>query len=57
MVYLNDDFEGGDTHFEHLAIRPQTGMALIFVHELRHEGSAVVRGRKYVLRSDVMYTG
>lgn len=57
MVYLNDDFEGGDTRFERVAIRPQTGMALVFVHELRHEGSAVVRGRKYVLRSDVMYTG
>ena len=30
-------------------------MALIFEHELLHEGAAVTAGRKYVLRSDVMY--
>ena len=30
-------------------------MALIFDHFLLHEGAAVTRGRKYVLRSDVMY--
>jgi hypothetical protein len=31
-------------------------MALIFVHDQLHEGAAVVSGRKYVLRTDVMYT-
>jgi hypothetical protein len=31
-------------------------MALCFVHELAHEGATVIRGRKYVLRSDVMYS-
>jgi hypothetical protein len=30
-------------------------MALIFEHQLLHEGAAVTQGRKYVLRSDVMY--
>ncbi|BAB77096.1 hypothetical protein ACN23B_28710 (plasmid) [Anabaena sp. FACHB-709] len=34
---------------------PVTGMALCFVHDVVHEGVAVVQGRKYVLRSDVMY--
>lgn len=56
MVYLNDDFEGGETRFEDATIHPETGMALVFVHDLRHEGSAVVRGRKYVARTDVMYS-
>ncbi len=57
MVYLNDDFEGGETRFQESTIRPERGMALLFVHRLIHEGAEVIRGRKYVLRSDVMYSG
>lgn len=55
MVYLNDGFDGGETKFHEAEITPKTGMALIFEHQLRHEGAAVRTGRKYVLRSDVMY--
>ena len=55
MIYLNDDFEGGETSFGGVNIVPQRGMALFFVHQLRHKGQPVIRGRKYVLRSDVMY--
>ena len=55
MVYLNEAFEGGETVFNETKIKPQTGMALIFQHALMHEGAAVMSGRKYVLRSDVMY--
>ena len=55
MVYLNEDFEGGETAFPDLSIRPQTGLALCFVHLLLHKGEPVTRGRKYVLRTDVMY--
>lgn len=55
MVYLNSDCEGGETAFDDLTIAPQVGMALCFVHELKHEGRPVTAGTKYVLRSDVMY--
>lgn len=55
MIYLNDDFEGGETNFGGITIKPQTGMALVFEHRLLHEGCTVTKGRKYVLRSDVMY--
>lgn len=55
MMYLNQDFEGGETNFDDLSISPKTGMALCFIHELKHEGSPVTKGIKYVLRSDVMY--
>jgi hypothetical protein len=63
-------FEGGDTRFyihQHylallekeavpdVSVVPKNGMALCFRHELLHEGTRVIRGRKYVLRSDVMY--
>lgn len=62
MVYLNDDFEGGETRFftdmqrPRMAVKPRTGMALVFVHNQLHEGASVKMGRKYVLRSDVMYS-
>ena len=61
MVYLNDDFTGGETRFyldngmPRLEVKPERGMALVFVHRQLHEGAPVVEGRKYVLRTDVMY--
>ena len=55
MVYLNDDFEGGETCFESTDVCPKRGMALVFTHQIIHRGAPVVNGRKYVLRSDVMY--
>lgn len=55
MIYLNDDYEGGHTDFETFKVWPQKGMAVIFNHKLNHSGTAVTRGIKYVLRTDVMY--
>ena len=66
MVYLNDDFEGGATSFslvcygvasigDMIRITPRKGMALLFHHPILHRGDAVTSGRKYVLRTDVMY--
>lgn len=66
MVYLNDDAVGGETRFfrtmeqafagePYLSVAPTLGAALVFEHGLWHEGAAVQQGRKYVLRTDVMY--
>jgi predicted 2-oxoglutarate/Fe(II)-dependent dioxygenase YbiX len=55
LVYLNEGFAGGETIVQSHPITPKRGMALIFEHQLFHEGAAVTAGRKYVLRSDVMY--
>ena len=57
MVYLNDGFDGGHTRFEDAIICPATGTALFFAHHLLHEGAVISRGRKYVMRTDVMYSG
>ncbi len=57
MIYLNDDFEGGHTRFEDAIICPAAGMALFFAHHLLHEGAVITRGRKYVMRTDVTYSG
>ena len=37
-------------------VKPETGMTLVFNHTLFHEGSEVSSGKKYVLRSDVMFS-
>jgi hypothetical protein len=55
LLYLNEEYKGGETAFENLAITPKTGMVLIFVHDLIHEGKEVKEGVKYVLRSDIMF--
>ena len=55
IMYLNGGFEGGDTEFKTEFIRPQEGCALVFPHQLPHQGMEVLAGVKYVLRTDVMY--
>lgn len=56
LIYLNDDFEGGETVFRSgTTIRPKKGSALLFLHGLRHEGALLKSGTKYVLRTDIMY--
>jgi predicted 2-oxoglutarate/Fe(II)-dependent dioxygenase YbiX len=62
MIYLNDEAQGGETRFERggalevITVVPKTGMALLFLHTIRHEGAPVLSGRKFVMRSDVMYS-
>lgn len=59
IVYLNDDFEGGETFFNNLniKIKPQKGSALFFQYNYsdylneksRHEGLPVTKGTKYII--------
>jgi hypothetical protein len=55
LVYLNDDYLGGETSFEKTTIKPRIGTALIFLHSLPHAGNEVLAGTKYVIRTDIMY--
>lgn len=55
MIYLNDEYEGGETSFDAVSVKGEKGMALVFLHSLAHEGGEVLKGIKYVLRTDVMY--
>jgi hypothetical protein len=62
LVYLDGACEGGETMLlshglpgGHLAVKPKQGLALLFRHELLHEGAEVLSGVKHVMRSDVMY--
>lgn len=60
MVYLNDDFEGGETNFPKLirSVRPKAGMAVIWKNLsdsgagndfMLHAGMPVLSGSKYIL--------
>ena len=55
LIYLNEVEEGGATSFKKLKVEPATGKALFFLHRYLHQGDEVIQGRKYVLRTDVMY--
>lgn len=61
MIYLSEVEEGGETLFftnsgePRFGVRPGAGKALVFEHLQLHEGAPVSRGRKYVLRTDVMF--
>ncbi|CAK7274365.1 hypothetical protein SEPCBS119000_006132 [Sporothrix epigloea] len=70
LVYLNDEFEGGETTFflpaavegtlNAYPVRPVMGGVAIFPHgetlgALLHEGTGVRKGAKYVIRTDVEY--
>ncbi|WP_137936972.1 2OG-Fe(II) oxygenase [Chitinivorax sp. B] len=66
LFYLNDVLAGGATTllpggpaaeqaYRAISIRPCTGDALIFPHTLWHEGTPVLAGQKYVLRSDILF--
>ena len=59
QVYLNEKFKGGQTRFHgsgrHYDVKPKTGSILIFDHNLLHQGVVIKAGKKYVVRTDVMY--
>jgi predicted 2-oxoglutarate/Fe(II)-dependent dioxygenase YbiX len=62
MLYLNDGFQGGETTFlsynaqdKEVAFVPKCGSILLFDHGVYHQGSDVYKGRKYAMRTDVMY--
>jgi hypothetical protein len=61
MVYLNDDYEGGETEFNYLSkrVKPKKGTLLIwptgFTHT--HRGGMVVSGNKYILTGWIYFAG
>lgn len=64
IIYLNDDFQGSNTTFfigdEKIINIPKQGDGLLFYHGPHefspwHEGSPMIKGSKYVLRTDIMF--
>jgi prolyl 4-hydroxylase len=66
LIYLNDDYEGGETHFPSLpyTTRPQKGMAILFydtdprgkiIPESLHGGEPIHRGEKWICNRWIHY--
>ncbi|KAF1980868.1 prolyl 4-hydroxylase [Aulographum hederae CBS 113979] len=70
LMYLNDDFDGGETTFflpsvrdgvmNAYPVKPVIGGVVLFPHgeaagALLHEGTGVKNGAKYIIRTDVEY--
>jgi predicted 2-oxoglutarate/Fe(II)-dependent dioxygenase YbiX len=55
LIYLNDDFKGGETCFENCSILPNKGDAVFFPHDYLHSGKVVTKGSKYVLRANILF--
>ena len=62
QLYLNEGMKGGATTFidaplekNNVAVNPKVGQVLIFEHKVWHEGSILEDGRKYAMRTDIMY--
>ncbi|GAB7341321.1 hypothetical protein MBLNU457_7590t1 [Dothideomycetes sp. NU457] len=70
LIYLNDEFEGGETSFfipsvregvlNAYPVKPIMGSVAVFPHgeaqgALLHEGTGVTKGAKYIIRTDVEF--
>jgi 2OG-Fe(II) oxygenase superfamily len=47
--------EKQEEEVKRVSVRPVIGRVLIFEHHLPHEGSTLLNGEKYTVRTDVMY--
>ncbi|CAE7560783.1 unnamed protein product [Symbiodinium natans] len=57
VLYLNEDYEGGELEFTESGkrFRPTAGTAVLLPHDLSHAGQEVLKGTKYVARSELMF--
>lgn len=57
ILYLNDDFDGGETSFPTInhSVKPSTGRVLIFPSHMLHGGEAVTRGEKHIIVAWIFY--
>eukprot|EP01124_Arcella_intermedia_P026971 TRINITY_DN5191_c0_g2_i1.p1 TRINITY_DN5191_c0_g2~~TRINITY_DN5191_c0_g2_i1.p1 ORF type:complete len:708 (-),score=150.63 TRINITY_DN5191_c0_g2_i1:30-2153(-) len=62
IIYLNDDFDGGETKLylggtpeQSNLVRPATGKILIFNHDLPHESERLTKGTKYIIRTEILF--
>ena len=64
LLYLNDDYDGGYTTFysgcgdvddEEVPVSPVPGRVVLHEHRLLHGVPPLIGGRKYVVRTDVMF--
>ena len=58
LIYLNDDYEGGNTKFlfdNEISIIPKIGLICLMDQNILHEVPKLINGVKYVIRTELMY--
>ena len=58
LIYLNDDYEGGNTKFlfdNEISIIPKIGLICLMDQNILHEVPNIINGVKYVIRTELMY--
>ena len=60
LIYLNDDYEGGNTNFlfddtNEISIMPKIGLICLMDQNILHEVPNITNGIKYVIRTELMY--
>ena len=58
LIYLNDDYEGGNTKFlfdNEISIIPTIGLICLMDQNILHEVPKLINGVKYVIRTELMY--
>ena len=60
LIYLNDDYEGGNTKFlfddvNEISITPKIGLICLMDQNILHEVPNIKNGVKYVIRTELMY--
>ena len=60
LIYLNNDYEGGNTKFlfdnnNEISIMPKIGLICLMDQNILHEVPKLVSGIKYVIRTELMY--
>ena len=51
VIFLNDNFEGGELIFENIRIKPKKGQMVYFSREEKHYVDNVICGNRYTLVS------
>lgn len=59
LLYLNDDYEGGELCFEEMGgskviIKPGAGTIVVMDQDLWHKANKLITGVKYLLRADMV---
>jgi len=62
LIYLNDTYEGGFTTFfkdpddlSGCILKPKIGMICLIDQSIGHEVNSLIKGIKYVVRTEIMY--
>jgi len=62
LIYLNNDYTGGETTFynqnfeKKVVVIPKKGTAILFKIDLWHQGEKVLKGRKYWIGTEIVWS-